>query len=479
MWSLARWRAILGQSVDGSSLAVFRIAFGLLLAYEVFTKLGFEKHIELYAPELHFKYLFFEWVPSPESYGASVALHWVLITLALCVAAGLAFRLSAWLLFLLFSAYFLMERTLYINHLYLYCLLSGLLAFSQAHNMLSVDAWLARGPFKPLHRGATRVVDLYLLRFQMGVVYFFAGVAKLNGDWLQGSPLNIWLDKKAPYSPFCDLLKNEQLPLLMSWGGVAFDLLVVPLLLWKRTRWIGFGWALAFHATNASIFGIASFPWMSLALSTLFFEPDWPRRVLAFVQRRTGKLKALDSLAGTQLSSLGASLLPRWAVVLAAGYCAVQLLLPLRHWLYPNDVAWTEDGHLFSWRMMLRTKKGDVEFEIRDPETGKRQKLEPLDYLTRRQTQLLALHPDLMHQLALHVADERVQQGKPRPQVFVRSRLSLNGRRKQRFVQGKVDLAAQPRGLGPTSWLRPLKDGPPRPPKRKACPANVPLPARN
>src|SRR5690606_12912505 len=117
----------------------------------------------------------------------------------------------------------------------------------------------------------------------------------------------------------------------------------------KRTRPLGFAWAVAFHLTNAAIFGIASFPWMSLALTLLFFDPDWPRKQWPSLRRKPKKRRSPKPLS-------------RFGFATLLTYAAVQVAIPMRPWFYPGDPSWTEEGHQFSWHMMLRSKDGKPTF---------------------------------------------------------------------------------------------------------------------
>lgn len=435
--------AALSKSVDGASLAVFRICFGLLVAYEIDFKFKIGKVKELYAPQYNFKYYFFEWVPSLGETGAH-ALHFALIGLGLLVAAGAFYRVSSWLLCLLLSFYFLSERTLYINHTYLYCLLAGIMASVPGHNMLSVDArygWLGTRP-KVIGRAPQWAI--WLLRFQMGVVYTYAGIAKLNPDWLQGSPLNLWLPARLGDDHW---LLFDELPRLMSWGGAAFDLCVTPLLLFKRTRIFGFLWACAFHIMNASIFGIASFPWMSIALTLLFFEPDWPRHQWPSLGRAPKRPKRARPLGKPGLAAL-------------LGYVAVQVALPMRPWFYPGNSDWTEEGHEFSWHMMLRAKDGIPKFYAKF-EDGRRQQIDALRYLTKRQLARIQGRPALLHQFAVFLASELERTRGERPQILVESDVGFNGRAPVPVVDPTLDLASQPHSLTAAEWILPAPQGPP------------------
>src|SRR5690606_21796925 len=128
-----------------------------------------------------------------------------------------------------------------------------------------------------------------------------------------------------------------------SYGGILFDLLIVPMMIIKKTRLLGFMLSLCFHLSNVVMFGLATFPWFSLLLTSLFFDPSWPRKILLFSRYVVSNT---EGPKGARLMSLLLSLIGL--------YIIIHLFLPLRHWLYPGVTSWTEEGHMFSWRMMLR-----------------------------------------------------------------------------------------------------------------------------
>ena len=101
------------------------------------------------------------------------------------VAAGLLFRLSATLFAIGLIYVQLIDVSTYLNHYYLAALLAVLLAASPAGRFWSFDAWVrSRWRAVPLPAASVSTLWLYLFRFQVGVVYFFAGMAKLQPDWL-------------------------------------------------------------------------------------------------------------------------------------------------------------------------------------------------------------------------------------------------------------------------------------------------------
>src|SRR5713226_4337900 len=171
--------------VDIASLVFFRIAFGLLMIWEVCRYFAYHwigsSWLE---PRFLFKYYGFSWVhPWP---GNGLYIHWAALGLfALFIASGFLYRVSAVLFFLSYTYFFLLDEARYVNHEYLVCLFSLLLIFVPAHRTFSVDAWLN----PKIHAATTPAWTLWLLRAQIGVVYFYGGLAKIAPDWLHGEPM--------------------------------------------------------------------------------------------------------------------------------------------------------------------------------------------------------------------------------------------------------------------------------------------------
>jgi len=225
-------------------------------------------------PSFHFTYPFFGWVhPWP---GEAMILHfYVLGVLSVLIILGLFYRLSMTLFFLGFTYVFLLEQAQYLNHFYFVSLVSFLLIFLPAHRAASMDAAI----WPKLRSATTPVWTLSLLAGQMGVVYFFGGIAKINRDWLRGEPMRDWLAARTEFPVIGTLFTEEWMVYLVSYGGLLLDLLAVPLLLWRHTRAGAFAVLVLFHLMNVRLFSIGIFPWFAIVATTLFFPPDWPRRL--------------------------------------------------------------------------------------------------------------------------------------------------------------------------------------------------------
>ncbi len=426
---------------DAAGLAAFRVMFGALMLSAVvrFAALGWIS--ELYAtPSFHFTYLGFDWVRPWPLWG--LYLHFVSMAIAaVTLAIGFHTRLSAGVFLVLFGYAELLDKSAYLNHYYLVTLLAFLLVLVPAGAAWSLDA---------RRRGGERRVPCWaywIFRTQLCLVYFYAGAAKLNPDWLwQGEPLRLWLGTFTDLPVLGPLFEHRWLALGMSWAGALYDLSVAPLLLWRKTRAFAFAAAVAFHVLLWLLFPIGIFPWVMLIGATLFFEPEWPRRWLARFDRRLRVASDASGGAGTS----------RALWLISGAYLMVQLLVPLRFLLYPGWVNWSEEGFRFAWRVMLVEKAGQVEFEVVAPGARKRFQVFPRRELTPLQYRMMATQPDMIHEYALHLERRYHERGFRDVKVYARAWVSLNGRPSQPLIDPDVDLASQPRALGPSRFIVPL-----------------------
>lgn len=440
---------------DIASLVFFRIAFGVLLLWQVWWY--FVKGLvalNWLAPRFLFKYYGFWWVhPWP---GNWLYIHWAALGIfAFLVAAGFLYRASAILLFLSYTYFFLLDQARYVNHTYLICLFSFLMIFVPANRAFSIDAWL-----NPKIRSQTTPAwTLWLLRLQMGVVYFYGGIAKISSDWLHGEPMSTWMARNHDVPIVGRFFGREWAVYGASYGSLLFDLLIVPLLFWRRTRVLAFFAALIFHVINAQWFTIGIFPWLSIAATTLFLPPSWPRQVLGLFR--------LALLYSSPKYSQPTSPRKQSVVLsLVAVYAAIQILVPLRYLLSPGGIEWNHMEHRFSWRMMLLGYRSSAYFYVTDPNSGKTYRVNPRQFLNARQRAALTFTPDMPLQFAHYLATVMPRSGPQPLKVEARIGLSINGRKPEFFIDPNVDLAAESRTLGRPHWL--LRSRETLPPRREA-----------
>lgn len=427
--------------VDIASLAFFRISFGLLVAWKVQNFWAHDQINQVWInPRFLFKYCGFFWVhPWP---GNWLYVHWILLgVLALFIAAGSLYRISALLFFLSQTYFFLLDQGAYVNHYYLICLFGFLLIFVPANRAFSIDAWL----FPRIRTETVPAWNLWLMRTQMGVVYFFAGVAKVSPDWLRGEPMRGMLARSDVFPFLHDFFQGSMAGYFASYIAVSFDLFIVPLLLWRRTRLVAFFLAVCFHILNACLFPIDIFPWLGIAATTLFLSPSWPRRIFRFLPQLA---------ANSSPKPLPASKRKRTAILLFAGtYAAIQVLVPLRHFLFPGGIEWAYMEHRFSWQMLLRNRRTITFFYITDPNNGETYQVRPERYLHTQQILHMGWRPDMVWQFAQFLGRVMPRTGPEPLKVEVRMLVSVNGRKPQLFLDPNVDLAAEPYPFVRPRWL--------------------------
>ena len=441
-YSLSEFKASLFTEVRADSLIAFRIAFGLVMFGDAVFLLT-QGHVAAFYidPQYRFAYPGFHWL-APWS-GAGITLHFYLLAaLGLCIAAGVLYRVSTVLFFLGFAYVFLLDRATYQNHNYLILLISFIMMFVPAHRGYSVDARYNTA----LSTNTAPTWALWLLRFQIGVVYVYGGIAKLSGDWLHGEPLLGFLPGQTDFPVVGRFFVHEEAAYVMAYGGLLFDLAIVPLLLWRRTRIPAFAAVVLFHLFNYRMFDIGVFPWLMIPATLIFFPPTWPRIIPGWDPGRPGSdagpAHPRETRAGYRKVVLAA----------LAVYCTLQLVLPVRHLLYPGDVNWTEEGHVFSWRMKLRNKLANGVFLVRDPQGDTELQVDPGWYLGRFQERRMLSRPDMIRQFAGHL-HETIESQSGELEVRARISASLHGRPTQPLVDPTVDLARVSFSLAPAAWI--------------------------
>ncbi len=445
------------KSVDASSMAVFRMGFGALLVFNSINNLVLCPTCRYLEPDMLFKYHYFEWVvPWP---GIGLWVHWGIMTLcAFAITFGYRYRLALAIFTVGFTYNFLLDEALYLNHYYMVILFCILMLFIPAHCKWSMDA-------RRDSRIASATVPrwtIVLLLLQLEIILIWAGIVKLNPDWLNLEPLRMWMHAlRDDYPPFFTTLTGNAGIALGAYGSIALHLLGAPLLFFRWARpWVLLAYGV-FHLVNHTVFNIGIFPWFTWFASFLFFRPDWPLRVKEKIFSRKGTSEesrgALvdDSLTATASGAFGVTAKQVFIVTAMATWLLSQILIPTRNWFIPGNVAWTEDGHRFSWRMKLRSKRGVAVYTVSSGEQT--WQVDPKTYLNAKQYRKMTCIPDMVWQFGQFLQAEWQEKGYSSVSVTVDSRCSLNGRDFQTFVKPDLDLTTLSRDQLAVNWLEPLE----------------------
>ena len=450
-----RWSGILFREVSITPLIAFRIIIGSLFLFSTlrFVSNGWVKQLYI-DPPFHFSYLGFDWVHTLP--GNWMYLPFVLMVLAsLGIIFGAFYRVSASLFFGAFTYVELLDKSYYLNHYYFVSLVAFILIWLPAHANFSIDA--KRNP--AIQRSTIPNWPIFLLRFQLGIVYCFSGFAKINTDWLlEAQPLRLWLQAFRDLPLVGDLLATSWVAFVFSWFSCFYDLTIPFFLSGNKTRNIAYFFVIVFHILTWLLFPIGVFPWVMI-LSTLIFFPS------GFHDRWLNALKkAFQWTDKTSASSIRTS---RIVTGFISFFVVVQLFLPFRYLLYPENLFWHEEGFRFSWRVMLMEKKGYATFYVEDRNTRKSIEITNADYLSPQQIDQMSRQPDMILQFAhflgekysdttLHFGSKSVHLS--RPKVTADVYVTLNGRPNQHFVSRETDLMQEEYNLKHRKWILPLKN---------------------
>lgn len=427
-------------------LAIFRIVFGAILFFSTLRFMLKGWVHDLYVePKFFFTYYGFDWV-QPLSEPLMYALFSLLALSAIFVAIGLFYRISTIISFTTFTYIELIDKTNYLNHYYFVSLVLFLLIFVPAHRNYSFDV------FRKPRLKLTHIPNYFIIIFQLqlAIVYFYAGLAKLNYDWLVNAmPLAIWLPAKANLPIIGSLLQEKWVAYFFSWFGALYDLSIPFLLIWRRTRWLAYFFVIVFHLATWVLFPIGVFPFVMIGATLIFFSKDFHLKILTFFQR----LFSIKSNRIHKESNRKSSANRKYTLVLFSIFFIIQLILPFRYLLYSNNLYWTEEGYRFSWRVMLMEKAGYAIFKIEDPKSNRKWEVNNYDHLTPNQEKMMSTQPDMILQYAHYLQEFYQNEGVKNPIITAEIYVTLNGKQSQLFIDPNIDLTKIKESFATKNWV--------------------------
>jgi len=453
------------RTTSAAPLAVFRLCFGLLMGISLlrFAALGWIEKLYL-EPTFHFTYYGFSWVKPLGAF--TYVLFAIALLAAVLVALGYQYRLAIVVFFATFTYFELLDKTTYLNHYYFVSILSFLLLFLPAQAYFSFDA--RRRPARAAAQVPVWTIDA--IKLLLSIVYIYAGLAKLNPDWLlRAQPLSIWLPARDYLPLIGPLLREQWVAYAFSWGGALYDL-AIPFLLWNaRTRNFAFVLVVGFHVLTRILFPIGMFPYLMIVNALIFFPASFHEQVLTRLRnwgRRMGLFFGYEQADSLQLTKQDTVVVPtssssfsngqtRVTLVVLGFFFAIQILLPLRFALYPGKLFWTEQGYRFSWRVMLMEKAGYANFKIVDRASGRRFYVNNAEFINPFQEKQMATQPDFILEYAHYLAAVYRARGIADPAVYVESYVALNGQSSRPFIDPTVDLTQVQPSFLPATWILP------------------------
>lgn len=430
------------KEVSIAPLITFRILFGLLMFFSLirFWYRGWITSVYV-TPDFHFTYMGFEWVQPLGNAGMHL-LFLIIIIAALFIAVGLFYRAAAIVFFLGFTYVELLDVTTYLNHYYFISLVAFLMIWLPANRDYSLDMLMR--PDK--RRKQVPAWTIGILRFQMAIVYIFAGLAKLNPDWLlDAQPMRTWLPAKTHLPVVGAYMYETWVAYLFSWFGAVYDLFIVFFLLNRKTRPYAYAVVVIFHVATAIFFpGIGMFPYVMICCSLIFFSGAFHEKLQRFFPFYDRSFNDRPYRFKYNLS------------ILVGIYVFLQVVIPLRFLLYPGHLFWHEEGYRFSWRVMLMEKAGSAYFTVKNKDHSI--EVNNTEFLTPLQEKMMCTQPDLILKYAHHLAKVFRARGLSDPKVYGEVYVSLNGERSRLFIDSTINLAEEPVSWKHYNWVLPYRN---------------------
>ncbi len=432
---LNKFHHYLNKEVSAAPLISFRLIFGALMIFSTlrFMYLGWiEDHYV--DPFFHFKYWGFEWV-EPISRAGLYAVHFAMIIGALLImfSKGILYRIGAATLFLTFTYTELIDLTYYLNHYYFVSLICLVLIFLPSHV----------SPFSNLSKQTVKNSALVVIKVHIAILYIYAGLAKINYDWLiEALPLRIWVPANDKLPLVGELFTWEITPYLFSWIGMLFDTFIIFFLIYKPTRLLAYIAVVIFHSLTGFMFQIGVFPLVMMGIVTIFFSDNWHVKFIRFVVPIKTEAPVVSS------RKFGNTINYFFGI-----YILFQLLFPWRYLFYKGNLFWAEEGYRFSWRVMLMEKAGTATFYVKDTKTGREGIVDNKEFLNAHQEKQMAMQPDMILQFAHFLGAHYKKQGVQQPEVRAEVYVTLNARPSRLLIVPKRNLLNERDTFEPKDWI--------------------------
>ena len=437
---------------QAATLAFFRLAFGLMMVCSLIRFASYNWIEKFYIlPQFHFTYYGFSWIKPTGNF--TYLLFIICGITAFFLAIGYKYRLSSIAFFLTFTYIELMDKTTYLNHYYFVSVISFILIFLPGNAFFSVDAY--KNPKIRFEKIPSWNIDI--LKLLLTIVYFYAGLAKLNSDWLiNAMPLKIWLPNNADLPIIGSLLNENWVHYAFSWAGMVYDLSIVFLLLYKPTRVFAFVMVVIFHVLTKILFPIGVFPYIMIISTLIFFDDNFHKKILGYIS----KLIQIDLniFENKQIRTEKKTIINKSKIAVIIIFIGFQILFPFRYFLYKDELFWTEEGFRFSWRVMIMEKAGYTQFTVKDVASNKSIRINNGNFLTTFQEKQMSFQPDFILEYAHFLKNHYKKQGMKNPEIYVESYVALNGRLSQKYINPNKNLANEYESFQPKTWILPFND---------------------
>ncbi|XP_068202139.1 vitamin K-dependent gamma-carboxylase [Palaemon carinicauda] len=510
---LLTWKSLtrlLHRPCDPASLAATRILFGIMMFLDLPQERGMGVADKLWGDPNLCHFPLFNWM-TPLPLRWMLILYGVMIICTLLMILGCKWRLSCGVFVTCYWYLFLLDKGTWNNHSYLYGLISTMMLFSDPHRCWSIDSIST----PTLRNSHVPLWSYMLLRFQVFLLYFYAGVKKLDPDWLYGFSMQ-HLSEHWVFHPFRLILSNDSIDYyIIHLGGFTLDFTIGFLLFLDQTRKAALFFGIAFHLMNSQIFSIGMFPWVCMVTMPIFCHMSWPRTLISPVtsvfsavychskslldkskmkiisslsikrSKLQIKIKEMNSRRDNRITlkssmetksdsnknefrlflqrnpdccyeeSSAVSWKQKLKTLVVLTYIILQLFLPFSHFITKGYNTWTEGPYGYSWDMMVHSWDTlHIKITAIDKETQHKTYVDPSAWVKSNRW---ASHVDMAVQFGRCIEDKLTQYGMSNFALHFDVWRSLNRRFQQRVYDPNVDVLRAPWSpWHKTQWVLPI-----------------------
>lgn len=409
-------------------LVALRLAFGLAMSMWALYMISSGKVAEVFSLQVvHFPYRGLEWI-KPLPFWGMLMVFVILAVSAIGMGAGWHFRKSGLIFTLAFAYVSLIDKASYLSYYYYVLIIALMLLLSPANRLFSID--LIRKP--AIRVDFAPVWLLWAFKVQVVMVFFFAGMAKLNSDWLYtGVPVTLWLQDTLQNIgiPNGFLSANTWIGISLSWFLVVFDFVIPHFLLDSRTSTKAFSLVVIVQLIGIFFLPTGFFP-VLVILSCMVFLPS--RIIHHFISRVSYFLYDVFQFKGDVFASGGTFMLQyrmrRLFPVLASFFLAFQFVLPIYFYLSWGSLRWADTAFHFSWDIHINHQKNSVAFYKVNKTKGESIPIAVDHMLSSVQKSTMASDPSMLKQFIVTLKEINPALSAPEVEIQAQSCISLNGR---------------------------------------------------
>lgn len=434
----------LNSNINGQAIPIFRLLFGVCMGVFYFISVGHQ--IALHFSDvsiIHLPFYGFSWVPMP---GLAVYCGLLISIGVLMLLVGISRKPMKYLILLSIAYTYYFSTTLldYNNHYYLSLLLIYLFTFSHyfypqtIYKIKLVPRW-----------------NIMIFRWQWVIVYFYAGIAKLNVDWLSGTVIAKTLSGSETHSVL-QFLAHPMVARIIGGAGTIVDLFLAFGLLIEKTRRVAVIALISFHLLNESVFfsdltgdSVGYFPLLGIISTVLFIN----KSDMTLIKKWASKLLTMGDF---QLALFKPNQNYRKVFFcLMTAFLLLQVYLPSRRFFNGENEYFTGEDRQFSYIRNSTMLQSSIKMTMIDKKTKASWLLRMDHYISPNERNVFVENPRALIVLAKRVNAEMRKTNYNNMAIYFDALFSLNGEPAQEGVNPNIDFVKLSPYADKKVWLRP------------------------